>query len=172
MAIADDLTKQLSPLIEDLGYECVGVEYISNPKNRVVRVYIDSPDGIDVDDCEKVSREISSWMDVEDPVSGEYSLEVSSPGIERPLFRPEHFEQFIGERAEIHLIGPLVNEATGQRQRVFKGVIDRVMRADDGVNVVLKTEQGEHTLPLAQLARAKLKPDMEALLKEAKARHG
>jgi ribosome maturation factor RimP len=168
MAIADELTHQLFPLIEDLGYECVGVEYISNPKNRTVRVYIDSPNGIDVDDCETVSREISAWMDVEDPVSGEYSLEVSSPGIERPLFKPAHFEQFAGEQAEVSLIGPLVNAQTGQKQRVFKGVIGRPIETEQGLAVPIETQQGAWVLPLSQVQRAKLTPDIAALLKQAK----
>lgn len=176
MAIAEELTAQLTPLIEDLGYECVGIEYVSNPKNRLIRIYIDQPqgseDGIDVEDCEKVSREVSAWLDVEDPISGEYSLEVSSPGIERPLFRREHFERFSGERVEIQLAAPMVDEITGARQRVFRGNIEAVIEGDLGPAVVLITEQGERQLPLAQVAKAKLKPDMDQILKEAKDKRG
>lgn len=197
MAVADDMTEQLTPLVEDLGYELVGVEYVSNPKNRLVRIYIDQPEGvvrtevkngdngndgnddaaatlsdsgIDVDDCERVSREVSAWLDVEDPISGEYSLEVSSPGVERPLFRRAHYERFLGERAEVQLIGPLVDEASGQRQRVFKGTLASVIDDESGVGVVMVTDKGEQTLPLAQVAKAKLKPDMDQLLKEAKSK--
>ena len=191
MAVADDMTEQLTPLVEDLGYELVGVEYVSNPKNRLVRVYIDQPEGvvgteddngnddgvatlsdsgIDVDDCERVSREVSAWLDVEDPISGEYSLEVSSPGVERPLFRRAHYERFLGERAEVQLVAPLVDEASGQRQRVFKGTLASVIDDASGVGVVMVTDKGEQTLPLAQVAKAKLKPDMDQLLKEAKNR--
>ena len=195
MAIADDMTDQLTPLIEDLGYALVGVEYVSNPKNRVVRIYIEQPEdargaepneqanqkadgpdapfsdsGIDVDDCERVSREVSAWLDVEDPISGEYSLEVSSPGVERPLFRRAHFERFLGERAEVQLVAPLIDEVSGQRQRVFKGTLASVIEDDAGVGVVMVTDKGEQTLPLAQVAKAKLKPDMDQLLKEAKSK--
>lgn len=191
MAVADDMTEQLTPLVEDLGYELVGVEYVSNPKNRLVRVYIDQPEGvvrteddngnddgvatlsdsgIDVDDCERVSREVSAWLDVEDPISGEYSLEVSSPGVERPLFRRAHYERFLGERAEVQLVAPLVDETSGQRQRVFKGTLASVIDDASGVGVVMVTDKGEQTLPLAQVAKAKLKPDMDQLLKEAKNR--
>ncbi|MDR9390189.1 MAG: ribosome maturation factor RimP [Wenzhouxiangella sp.] len=191
MAVADDMTEQLTPLVEDLGYELVGVEYVSNPKNRLVRIYIDQPEGmvrtegdngnddaaatlsdsgIDVDDCERVSREVSAWLDVEDPISGEYSLEVSSPGVERPLFRRAHYERFLGERAEVQLVAPLVDEASGQRQRVFKGVLASVIDDESGVGVVMVTDKGEQTLPLAQVAKAKLKPDMDQLLKEAKSK--
>lgn len=172
MAIADDITHRLSPLIEELGYECVGVEYDSNPKNRTVRIYIDTPEGIDVDDCEKVSREVSAWMDVEDPISGEYSLEVSSPGIERPLFKPSHYERFKGEQAEIQLIGPITDAETGRRQRVFKGKIGALTDSEDGPTVSVETEQGVRVLPLAQVAKAKLTPDLATLLKEAKSQRG
>ncbi len=173
MAIADELTAQLTPLIEDLGYECVGIEYVSNPKHRLVRIYIDQPEGIeggiDVDDCETVSREVSAWLDVEDPISGEYSLEVSSPGIERPLFRQAHFERFLGEQAEVQLIAPMVDEATGQRQRVFKGTLQAVVEGERGPEVVVTTDKGASHLPLSEIAKARLKPDMAELLKEAKA---
>lgn len=172
MAIADDLTAQLTPLIEDLGYECVGVEYVSNPKQRLVRIYIDQPEGIeggiDVDDCATVSREVSAWLDVEDPISGEYSLEVSSPGVERPLFRPAHYARFLGERAEVQLVAPLLDQASGQRQRLFKGTLHSVVEGEAGPSVVMVTDKGERTLPLSQVAKARLKPDMEQLLKEAK----
>ena len=171
MAIKDELTAQLTPLIEDLGYECVGVEYVSNPKNRLVRVYIDRLDGseagIDVDDCERVSREVSAWLDVEDPISGEYSLEVSSPGIERPLFTQAHFVRFLGEQAEVQLVAPLVDES-GHRQRVFKGTLHSVIEDETGPLVVMVTDKGERRLPLSQVAKAKLTPDMDQLLKEAK----
>ena len=187
MAIADDMTEQLTPLVEDLGYELVGVEYVSNPKNRLVRVYIDQPDdaradghldqplsdsGIDVDDCERVSREVSAWLDVEDPISGEYSLEVSSPGVERPLFRRSHFERFVGERAEVHLVAPLVDETSGRRQRAFKGTLVSVIDDEVGASVVMLTDQGEQALPLSQVAKAKLKPDMDQWLKQAKDKRG
>jgi len=173
MAVADELTSQIAPLIEELGYECVGVEYVSNPKNRLVRIYIDQPvgveGGIEVEDCASVSREVSAWLDVEDPISGEYSLEVSSPGVERPLFSKAHYERFVGERAQIQLVGPMVDEATGQRQRVFKGTIQAVVEGDLGPSVVVLTEQGERTLPLSQVAKARLQPDMDQLFAEAKA---
>ncbi|NBB92557.1 MAG: ribosome maturation factor RimP, partial [Gammaproteobacteria bacterium] len=85
--MSDKLEALLAPLVADLGYEFVGIEYQSNPKNRLIRLYIDRPEeGIGVEDCERVSHEVSALLDVEDPVSGQYTLEVSSPGIERPLF--------------------------------------------------------------------------------------
>jgi len=100
----------LEPIVEGLGYEFVGAEYLSQGKHSVLRVFIDKPDvGIAVEDCEAVSRQVSSMLDVEDPITGVYSLEVSSPGMDRPLFRPEHFEQFVGHEVKLLLSAPLNN---------------------------------------------------------------
>ncbi len=154
MATNDELEKLLMPLVEDLGYEFVGLEYLSNPKNRVVRLFIDQPEtGIDVDDCENVSREVSALMDVEEPVSGQYTLEVSSPGVERPLFRPEHFRRFIGEQAVVQMAVPL------EGRRKFKGRILAV----DGEEVSLEVDGTAWQLPVPGMDKARLAPDMDAL---------
>jgi ribosome maturation factor RimP len=154
MAVTDRLQALIEPVVVDLGYELVGVEYLSNPKNRVVRIYIDAePDGIGVEDCEAVSREVSALFDVEEPVPGHYTLEVSSPGIERPLFTGAHFARFVGETAAVQLLVPI-----GNRRR-FKGVI---VRADE-VGVVLNVDGEEVEMAVADIARAHLAPDLEAL---------
>ncbi|QOC21691.1 ribosome maturation factor RimP [Wenzhouxiangella sp. AB-CW3] len=154
MAATDKLKALLAPVIEDLGYEFVGVEYHANPKNRLVRIYIDQGDeGIGVEDCERVSREVSALMDVEEPVPGQYTLEVSSPGVERPLFEAEHFQRFAGEVARVMLHAP----QDGRRK--FKGSI---VRADEN-SVVLLVDGVEHELPLDAIRRAELAPDLDAL---------
>jgi len=154
MATSDRIASLLAPVVEDLGYEFVGLEYSSNPKNRVLRVYIDEPDkGIDLSDCETVSREISATLDVEDPVTGQYTLEVSSPGVERPLFTAEHFERFIGEMASVQLHAP----QDGRRR--FKGTIVAV----DGDTVHLDVDGTVRQLAVADMDKARLAPDMEAL---------
>ena len=147
------LTILLQPLVEDLGYEFVGLERSSNPKNPVLVVYIDTPDGIAVEDCERVSREVAALLDVEDPIPGQYRLEVSSPGLDRPLFTLKHFEQFTGEVAQISLYAP----QDGRRK--FKGEIlgtdvGRVKIDQDGVEV---------TLPLDNIAKARLVPDYDSI---------
>jgi len=143
------LTALLQPLIEDLGYEFVGLERSSNPGNPVVVIYIDTPDGIAVEDCEKVSREVAAMLDVEDPIPGQYRLEVSSPGLDRPLFTLEHFEQFGGEVAQISLYAP----QDGRRR--FKGKI-----LGTGVRQVRVEQDGvEVTLELDNIAKARLVPD-------------
>ncbi|MDZ7790690.1 MAG: ribosome maturation factor RimP [Xanthomonadales bacterium] len=157
MAVSDKLQALLAPLVEDLGYEFVGIEYQSNPKNRVIRLYIDRPEvGIGIEDCERVSREVSALLDVEDPVSGQYTLEVSSPGIERPLFTGAHFERFVGEVAKVMLAIPM------DGRRKFKGLI---VGADEE-QVVLEVDGERYTLTVADIQRANLAPDVDALLAE------
>lgn len=155
MAVRDELTRLLESPIEALGFEFVGLEYLSNPKNRLVRVFIDrDPDGISVDDCAEVSREISAVLDVEDPISGQYALEVSSPGVERPLFVAEHYRQFAGERAVIHLFGPI----NGRRK-----LTGSLIGCEDD-QVAIEVDGTRFEVPLDSIRRANLKPDMDALL--------
>jgi len=159
MSVQDDLSRLIRPVIEEMGFEFVGLEYLSNPKNRLVRIYIDrEPEGISVDNCADVSREVSALLDVEDPVSGHYSLEVSSPGVERPLFAPEHYRRFIGERAKLHLFAPM-NDDSGSRRKLTGLIVDaddeRVVMAVDGDNLAVSFDD---------IRRANLKPDMDKVM--------
>jgi len=157
VAVSDKLQALLAPLVEDLGYEFVGIEYQSNPKNRLIRLYIDRPEvGIGIEDCELVSREVSALLDVEDPFSGQYTLEVSSPGIERPLFTGAHFAGFVGEMAKVILAVPM------DGRRKFKGLI---VGADEQ-QVVLEVDGERYTLTVADIQRANLAPDVDAVLAE------
>jgi len=154
MAAIERLENLLGPVVEDLGYEFVGVEYSANPKNRLLRVYIDEPEaGIGVDDCETVSREVSAILDVEEPIREQYTLEVSSPGVERPLFSAEHFRRFLGETAAVRMHAP----QDGRRK--FKGRIARV----DGDQVWLDVDGTEWCLAIAGMEKARLAPDLDAL---------
>ena len=114
------LTEMFTPSVEDLGYELVGIEYIRAGSHSTLRVYIDQEAGILVDDCAAVSRQISALMDVEDPITNEYTLEVSSPGLERPLFSAGHYAAFAGEEVKVQLRMPI------QNRRKWKGIIDSV----------------------------------------------
>lgn len=154
------LTSLIQPVVEDLGYEFVGLEHSSNPKNPALVLYIDQPDGIAVEDCEKVSREVASLLDVEDPIPGNYVLEVSSPGLDRPLFSLAHFDRFTGSEVQITLFAP----ASGRRK--FKGQIlgttdDQVRIEQDGVEVVLE---------FGNIAKARLVPDYARLFAEHESR--
>lgn len=114
------LTELLRPSVEQVGKELLGVEFISAGKDSVLRLFIDHENGIDVDDCAEVSRQVGAILDVEDPISTEYNLEVSSPGLDRPLFDLAHFEAVIGETINVKLSIPL----NGRRK--FKGELEAV----------------------------------------------
>jgi ribosome maturation factor RimP len=151
------LNNLLQPLVEDLGYEFVGFEHNRNPKNAVLVIYIDHDDGIAVEDCEKVSREVAALLDVEDPIPGQYNLEVSSPGLDRPLFTLEHYQRFIGETASINCFAPV------EGRRKFKGPILGVT----GESVRLDQDGTEVLLELANIAKARLVPDYDELFKHS-----
>jgi ribosome maturation factor RimP len=141
----------LEPVIAGLGYELVEIEYLPNPKYGVLRVYIDQEQGIAVEDCKQVSDQVSALLDVEDPIPGHYNLEVSSPGLDRPLRTVEDFERFTGEIAKIRLGMPIGG------QRNFKG---RLAGVEDNA-IRLDCENGQVTLPLASIDKARLAPDFD-----------
>ncbi len=116
----EQLSELLTPSVAALGYELVGVEYHPNSVNALLRVYIDKADGITLDDCMAVNEQVSGVLDVEDPIPGKYTLEISSPGLDRPLFNLRDFERFIGSQAKIRLSRPI------EGQRNFKGEITAV----------------------------------------------
>ena len=144
----------LQPLVEELGYEFVGLEHSSNPKNAVLRVYIDREGGVDLDDCGAVSREVAALLDVEDPISGHYNLEISSPGLDRPLFTPEQFGRFCGEQVKVTLFAP----QDGRRK--FSGRIQAVQ----GDVIQLNLGDAEIALNFSNIAKARLVPDYEGLM--------
>ena len=148
------LNELLQPLIEDLGYEFVGLEYNPNQKNSVLRIYIDREDGVGIEDCETVSRETAALLDVKDPIRSRYNLEVSSPGLDRPLFTPAHFSEFTGCEAQVNLFVP----QDGRRK--FKGLI---LSAGES-SVSIEQDGSEVTLDYDNIAKAKLVPDYEEIL--------
>jgi ribosome maturation factor RimP len=151
MALQDRLEQMLEPLVNNLGYELVLLEFNPHRGAASLRLYIDAPGGITLGDCEAVSREVEGLLDVEDPIPQGYRLEVSSPGLDRPLVKPAHFERFAGSPARIQLIAPV----NGQRR--FRGVL----RGMHGTQVVLQTDAGTVELALAQIEHARLVPDFE-----------
>jgi len=143
------LRDMLEPGVRTLGFELVEVEYKGAAGGQnVLRVYIDSPKGITVDDCARVSRQVSALLDVEDPIAEAYVLEVSSPGLDRPLTRREDFERYAGETIKVRM-----NEAVLGR-RNFKGTL--VGLEGDAVVVVVDNER--FSLPIARIERARLVP--------------
>ncbi len=110
----------LRPAVEETGVELLGVEFISAGKHSILRLFIDHENGIDVDNCADVSRQVGALLDVEDPISTEYSLEVSSPGLDKPLFTLEHYQAVMGETVNVKLSIPLLG------RRKFKGVLNTI----------------------------------------------
>ncbi len=142
------LEELLSPVVDSLGYEFVGLEYLPQGKHSLLRIYIDKPEGITVDDCGAVSHQISGVLEVEDPISGHYVLEVSSPGIDRPLFKFEDFERFSGNNVQIRLQIPL------DGRRNFKGLLQGVQL--DQQLVVLEVDGEIVNLPWDRIEKARL----------------
>lgn len=150
MEITARLRQMLEPAVALHGCELVAVEYFPQGNNQTLRVYIDKEGGITVDDCERVSHQISGVLDVEDPIAGHYLLEVSSPGLDRPLGGPRDFERFRGREIRVRLYAPL----NGQRN--FKGLLLGLR----GEQVVLEVDGREVSLPLKDIDKARLVPDI------------
>ena len=146
----DALISLLEPTIERLGYDLADLELKLGGRDGLVRIYIDKADGIDVEDCEAVSRQVSAILDVEDPLPGQYTLEVSSPGLDRTLTKPAHFERFMGEDVRVKLRFPL------DGRRNFKGALKSV----DEDNIEVEVDGESHSLPLATIETARLVPNM------------
>jgi len=143
---ADVLKELLEPVITGMGYELVGIEYRANPRNALVRIYLDSATGITLAACEKVSRQVSGVLDVEDPIATQYNLEVSSPGLDRPIFKVADYDRFAGEKVRLRLKSPL----DGRRR--FAGIL-RGLRNEC---VVVEENGVEVSVPLSQIDKANL----------------
>jgi len=166
---AREISDLLAPTVHALGLELLGVEYLPAPGGAVLRLYIDIPfesaaadaagEGdqpprtVGIEDCEAVSREVSAQLDVEDPISGHYTLEVSSPGVDRLLFTPAQFARFEGQSAKVGLKLP----QDGRRR--LQG---RIVRADEQA-VVLDVDGAEVSVSPGNIEKARLVPDWAAL---------
>jgi ribosome maturation factor RimP len=140
-----ELQKLLAPVVTALGYELIGVIRLSQGSSSVVlRVYIDHPDGINLVDCERVSYQVNGVLSVSNPIKGHYTLEVSSPGLERPLFTLAHFIRFVGHKVKVHLTQPV------HARRNFTGTLQRVQ----GHDVMVMVCQTEYSLPYDQIDKA------------------
>jgi ribosome maturation factor RimP len=150
----EEISALLAPAIAGLGLELVGIEFSTGAAGSLLRVYIDEPErGVTIDDCERASREISALLDVNDPIAGRYTLEVSSPGLERPLFTPAHFERHLGETVKVGVNLPI----DGRRR--FQGLLREV----DGDRIVVDQDGKPVAIAHANIAKARLVPDYAAL---------
>lgn len=150
MSVTIETINQLvEPVVKALGYELWGSELNSGGKSVLLRIYIDRSEGVSIDDCATISRQISAIMDVEEPIKGAYHLEVSSPGMDRGLFKPAHYEQYVGETVKLRLRIP-----RGE-QRKFMGVLQAV-QSDQ---ITLALENGESIeLPFVNIDKAQIIP--------------
>lgn len=138
----------IAPAVTALGYEMWGLEYLTHGGQTVLRVFIDSESGISVEDCAAVSRQVSAVLDVEDPISGEYNLEVSSPGMDRPLFTLDQFQRYSGEQVKIRLRTPF------EGRRNFSG---RLVGVEED-EVVVAVDEHEYLLPIELIDKANVVP--------------
>ncbi len=143
---SEKLVAMIEPAVTALGFELVGVEHMSQGRHSLLRIYIDHENGVNVDDCGHVSHQVSAVLDVEDPIRGEYTLEVSSPGLERPLFTLEHYARFVDSLVEIRMHAPVAG------RRKYKGRIQGV----EGDEVVIDMDGEEHRLAFDNIDKAHL----------------
>lgn len=143
---SESIKTLLSGVVESLGYELWGCEYLPQGRHSLLRVYIDSPKGIQIDDCERVSEQVSRVLDVEDVISGQYSLEISSPGLDRPLFEKEHYKRYVGSEVSLKLKHPV-----GEKKK-YIGVISGLEQD------VLQLKVGEElvSMPLDVITKANI----------------
>jgi ribosome maturation factor RimP len=146
--LRERLIALIDPLAGSLGYELVELEFASGRSHGVLRIFIDRPEGIRVEDCERMSREVSALLDVEDPIPTAYTLEVSSPGFDRVLRTKPHFERFVGERVHVELKVPR------EGRRRYTGLLRQV--ADAGIEI--EVDRQMVNVPFAEIGKARLAP--------------
>ena len=147
-ALRDRLITLIEPLLVQLGYELVELEFAPGRGHGSLRIFIDRPEGIGISDCERVSREVSAVLDVEDPIPTAYSLEVSSPGDDRVLRTHAHFERFRGSRVLVELVAP----RDGRRR--YTGMLQEV----SATGVALEVDRQRVDVPFGEIAKARLAP--------------
>jgi ribosome maturation factor RimP len=154
MSKADELIDMLAPTVASLKLELLGIEFAQSGSRALLRLYIDVEGRlVNIEDCEAVSREVAAILDVNDPISSNYTLEVSSPGIDRPLFKPAHFARFMGEQAKVNLRLP-----QNARRRV-QGKIVKV----EGDMITIAEDKAEFEIAFDNVEKARLVPDYAAM---------
>lgn len=143
---AEKVTQLIEPTVQALDLELWGVEHASQGKYSVLRIFIEREAGVTIDDCERVSRQASAIFDVEEPIAGEYTLEVSSPGIDRLLFTPQQFQRYRGEEVSVRMRTPV------DGRRKFKGTLTDVV--DDIIHI--QVDGSDFELPHGDIEKANI----------------
>ena len=148
MASKQQIQQLLEPVVESLDCTLWGFEYLSQGRHTTLRLYIDAEEGVGLEHCERVSRQVSAVLDVEDPISGEYTLEVSSPGLDRPLYTLEQYGMYIGEQLSLRL------RQAYEGRRKFQGRLSGI----EGDEIVLVVDNEEYLLPIETIEKANVVP--------------
>jgi len=143
------LEEIILPIVEGLGFTWVGLQYFPQGRHSILRLYVDKPGGIVIEDCEKVSRQVNAALEIENPLKGDYTLEVSSPGLDRLLFSPEQCREQVGKLVTVRLIAPIAGK------RNFKGRLLSV----EGEKICILADQGAVTLSFREISEARLAPE-------------
>jgi ribosome maturation factor RimP len=160
--IAEQARRLLEPVLARDGYELVEVEWQREGSAWVLRLYVDRPGGVGIEQCQEVSRTVDPILDVADFIEPAYSLEVSSPGVDRPLRKPADFDRFAGQRAHVKTFGPIEGSAPGQGPR--KNWTGTLRGFRDGA-VEIDVDGTVHRVPHDKIAKANLEYDFEADLR-------
>ncbi len=161
-SVVERARRVLEPVLVRDGYELVEVEWIRGGGRFTLRVFIDKAGGVNIDDCQLVSRTIEPILDVEDFIEPAYDLEVSSPGLDRPLRTPEHFSRYSGQRVQVKAYGPIAGTAEGSSPR--KSWTGKLEGFADGA-VLVDVDGVLHRIPHDQIAKAHLEYDVDADLR-------
>jgi ribosome maturation factor RimP len=152
--ILEKVRSLASPLAAQEGMELVDVEFGGPSGRQTLRLFIDKPGGVSLDDCTSISRAVSAALDVEDPIEGAYDLEVSSPGLDRPLRTPEHFQKYAGERVKVKTYAPI--SETDNR----KTFIGKLLGFEEG-KVVVDVDGREYRVPKELISKANVEPNFD-----------
>ena len=156
-AIAGQVAELAEPVLEDLGLELVDVEYRREGKGWTLRLFVDKPGGVTLDDCVEVSREVDTLLDVEDVIHTAFQLEVSSPGLDRPLKKARDFERFVGSRTRIKTRELCDPDQRGHRRKTFVGSLLGLF--EGRIRLELEDRKGGIVeLPLEEIQQARLDP--------------
>jgi ribosome maturation factor RimP len=150
--IGSVLHEKLEKLIGSMGYELIGCEQLPMGGRKVFRIYIDNEKGVTLDDCSRVSHQVSAMMDVEVPLQGRYTLEVSSPGVDRPLFEIKHYQKYIGCRVKLKLTAAI------NQRRQYKGILQRV--EGENIHILVDDSEKEVVLPFSAIEKGNLVRDI------------